>query len=261
MIRIFFDLQGDLPVLAGSPQRKIQTRILPERASIKDTLEGLGIPHTEVDLLLLNGQPLDLSYLVRDGDRIEVHPVPDTGNETADASFPWPTARLQPRPLFRDRFVCDQHLGRLARWLRFFGFDTVYGRSWLEVELERLAVAENRAVLTCNRALLKRKSITCGRLIRSRCPEDQAVEVVCRFHLADHVTFFGRCSVCNGVLGVVDKSAVIADIPPRTREWRDRYFKCRGCHRLYWEGSHVVDLRRRAMAILDRASAPPAISC
>jgi uncharacterized protein with PIN domain len=252
MIRIFFDLRGDLAALAGARGQDTITRNLPAPTSVKDALEGLGIPHTEIDLLLRDGRPLDFGYLVTDGDRIEVHPVPDSATKLSL----WPDDRLQPRPLSRDRFACDQHLGKLARWLRLLGYDTLYSRDWGEPDLTRIATQEDRAILTCSRALLKRKGITCGRLIRSRQPDHQASEVVRRFRLTAGAKLFSRCTVCNGELKAVEKSSVLTRIPRRTRQWRDEYYLCRGCDRLYWEGSHVEDLHRRAREILARAATP-----
>jgi uncharacterized protein with PIN domain len=253
MIRIFCELRGDLATLAGASGQVVITREFSEPTSIKDALEGLGIPHTEVDLLLRDGQPLDFGFLVFGDERIEVHPVPDS-----PAAPPiWPDARLQPRPLFCDRFACDQHLGKLARWLRLLGYDTLYSADWCEPDLARIATSEDRAVLTCSRALLKRKCITRGRLIRSRQPESQAIEVVRRFHLFTQTELFGRCTVCNGELMAVDKATVLNRIPSRTRQWLDEYYLCRGCDRLYWEGSHVKDLHRRVQRILTGANSIP----
>jgi len=253
MIRILFHLHGDLPTLTTPPYPLNPSREVPSPTSVKDAVEALGIPHTEIDLLLVDQQPVDFGYLVADGDRIEVHPVPEPeGKEPL-----WAEARLQPRPLFSKSFICDQHLGKLARFLRLLGFDTTYHLSGTEEEIERLANAEERSVLTCNRSLLKRKSVTHGRLIRSRHPDLQAEEVVRRFRLADHIVLFDRCCVCNGELTAVTKASVLSRIPPRTRQWRDEYYCCRRCDHLYWEGTHVAALRQRIASILAAAQESP----
>jgi len=245
MISVVFHLLGDLATLADLGSQTERSRNLPEPASVKDALEGLGIPHTEVDLLLIRDHPVPFSYRVRDGDHIVVHPVPPSGA----ADLAWPDNRLQPRPLAFERFACDQHLGKLARLLRILGFDTAYDRHWREVDIACLSDLESRAVLTCNRALLKRKVIARGRLVRARQPDAQVAEVMCRFGLASTAQMFGRCCVCNGELAEVPKAAVLSRIPPGTRQWRNEYFLCQQCDRLYWEGTHVAALRHRLSAI------------
>jgi uncharacterized protein with PIN domain len=222
---------------------------LPEPTTAKDALEGLGIPHTEADLLLVEGQPIDFSYRVRSGERLEVYPPPPPGRAELD----WAAARLQPRPLTRKRFICDQHLGKLARWLRILGFDTHYARTESAADITRLARDEDRAVLTCSRGLLQRKAIDSGRLIRSRELDLQLVEVVQRFRLKPNIKLFQRCNLCNGTLATIAKEAVWDRIPQRTRNWRDTYFRCQQCAQLYWEGTHVTELRRRVAAILAQA--------
>lgn len=88
-------------------------------ASVKDMIEGIGVPHTEVDLVLVNGESSDFSRLVQNGDRVAVYPV----FESIDIA---PVLRLRPQPLRELRFVLDVHLGRLAGYLRTLGFDAVY---------------------------------------------------------------------------------------------------------------------------------------
>ena len=260
MIEIVFQLSGDLPALIGraglvssaageKADPAVRGRRLREPASLKDALEGLGIPHTEVDLLLVAGRPVSFDYLVGPGDRIEVFPTPPAGT----GELPWPEDRLQPRPLSRSRFVCDQHLGKLARLLRIPGFDTLYERDWFESKIASTVAREDRAVLTCSRALLKRNRIGRGRLVRARRADAQAAEVLHHFGLTGEVQLFGHCSLCNGRLAAVPKADVRDRIPPLTWKWRDEYFLCRHCDQLYWEGTHVARLRDRISVILAAA--------
>lgn len=254
MAEFTFHLLGDLPSLAGKERGEMLARPLPGPASVKDCLEAAGIPHTEVDLLLVGGEPVSFSYLVHAGDAIEVHPVPPASAASSDgANLSFPDARLQNRPLAWDRFACDQHLGKLARLLRMLGFDTAYHCHWLEPEIAECAICEERAILTCSRALLKWRRIDRGRLIRSRQVDTQAVEVVRRFGLAGREELFGRCSVCNGELRAVAKESVAERIPPQTLAWRDNYHQCRQCQHLYWEGTHVARLKLRFAGILAAA--------
>lgn len=249
MIAVSFCLKGRLPALVGPTAPAHHVLGLQEPSSVKDSLQALGIPHTEIDLLLVGGLPVSFGYRVRDGDRIEVHPPPAAaaGDETECS---WPDSRLQPRPLAWERFVCDSHLGRLARLLRLLGFDTLYRNDWREPALAAAAARETRALLTCSRGLLMRRDVGRGMLILSRQADEQAREVLARFGLAARARPFARCSLCNGDLRPVPKRDVLLRIPLRTRAWCDDYRQCRGCGQLYWEGTHVQRLRARLSALV-----------
>lgn len=255
MIAISFTLLGDLPALAGSPGLRHRVLGLPATTSVKDALENLGVPHTEADLVLIGGLPVGWSHRVHDTDRYEVHPVPEAAAD-ARGELAWPDSRLQPRPLARARFVCDRHLGRLARLLRLLGFDTLYGNEWSEAEIARQAARDGRAVLTCSRSLLKRRSVEAGRLIRSREVDEQAIETIRRFGLAGQQRPFARCGLCNGELKVVPKADVAVRVPLRTRSWCDRYYLCPDCDHLYWEGTHVERMRERIAVMMAEAEQP-----
>ncbi len=188
MIAVSFCLKGRLPALVGPTAPAHHVLGLQEPSSVKDSLQALGIPHTEIDLMLVGGLPVGFGYRVRDGDRIEVHPPPAAaaGDETECS---WPDSRLQPRPLAWERFVCDSHLGRLARLLRLLGFDTLYRNDWREPALAAAAARETRALLTCSRGLLMRRDVGRGMLILSRQADEQAREVLARFGLAARASF------------------------------------------------------------------------
>jgi len=247
LIAVSLHLLDDLPELTGPARLRDHVVGLSGTAAVKDTLEALGIPHTEVDLLLLGGQPIGFGHHLADGDRVEVHPVPPAAQEGREEM---PEARLQPRPLAWDRFVCDRHLGRLARMLRTLGFDTLYRNDWTEAQIVAAARHGDRAVLTGSRALLKRRTVERGRLIRSDFADEQTREVLQRFGLVRRVRPFARCNLCNGELRPVPKQEVEARIPPRTRAWLDEYFVCSSCDHLYWDGTHVERMRARIDAIL-----------
>lgn len=249
MIAVSFSLKGDLPGLAGPAGLADYVLGLAAPSSVKDALESLGIPHTEVDLLLLGGLPVGFGHRLRDGDRLEVFPPPRPADDR-DGLVQWPEGRLQPRPLACDRFVCDRHLGRLARLLRLLGFDTAYRRDWTEPQIARAAARDDRVVLTRSRALLRRKAVARGCLVRSERVDEQARELARRFDLAARLRPFARCTLCNGELRPVPKAAVAERIPLRTRAWRHEYFLCRSCDHLYWEGTHVERMRERIGALL-----------
>jgi uncharacterized protein with PIN domain len=205
--------------------------------SIKDVVEAIGVPHTEVDLILADGVPVDFSWRLHDGARISVFPV----FEALDIT---PVARLRPAPLRVVRFVVDGHLGRLARHLRMLGFDTLWWQSAADEELAHISAGERRVLLTRDRGLLKRSIVTHGCLVRSHDPFQQLVEVVRRLDLVRSFAPFSRFLRCNAPLDPISKDAIAERLPPRVRERHDRYRRCPDCGRLYWAGSHHDAMQR-----------------
>jgi uncharacterized protein with PIN domain len=206
-------------------------------SSIKDMIESLGVPHTEVDLILVNGESVDFSYLVQDGDRISVYPV----FEAIDIN---PVLRVRPEPLRETRFVLDVHLGRLAVYLRMLGFDTLYRNDFADEELARISSDEDRILLTRDRGLLKRSIVTHGYCLRTTQPRQQLIEILRRFDLRSSITPFRRCLHCNGLLQPVDKAAIRHRLRSQTRQYYDEFRRCRDCDRIYWKGSHYHRMRQ-----------------
>ncbi len=213
--------------------------------SVKDAIESRGVPHTEVDVILANGEPVDFTYHVRDGDRIAVYPV----FEAFDVSD---VVRVRPRPLRDVRFVVDGHLGKLARHLRLIGFDTKWAGSWSDRDLVEISSSENRILLTRDVGLLKHRAVTHGCYVRATNPRDQLIEIVRRLHLTDRMAPFTRCLECNGLLESADPADVASMVPPASRAHYDEYRTCATCERVYWKGSHyrrlneIVEEARRA---------------
>jgi uncharacterized protein with PIN domain len=208
-----------------------------DAASVKDMIESLGAPHTEVDLILVNGVSVDFSYLVRDGDRISVYPV----FEGLDIT---PILRIRPKPLRETRFVLDVHLGRLARYLRMLGFDALYRNNYGDEELAGISSGEQRILLTRDVGLLKRTVVTHGYLVRETGPQRQAAEVVQRFDLRRSIRPFVRCLRCNASLERVEKAQAVARVAWRTIENYDEFQACLGCGRIYWRGGHYRRMRK-----------------
>lgn len=227
------------------PSARRQTRFaylftLPE--SVKHAVEALGVPHTEVDLILVDGQAVDFTYLLQDGDEISVYPM----FESLDIA---PLARLRPEPLRQPRFVLDAHLGRLAAYLRLLGIDTLYRNDYPDPELARISQQEGRILLTRDRGLLKRNQVTRGYCLRSEQPRAQMLEVVRRFDLRRSFQPYRRCLRCNGLLEPVDKQAVLDLLPERTRQFYELFFRCQVCGQVYWKGSHY----RHMQALVEEA--------
>jgi uncharacterized protein with PIN domain len=232
MITCRIILHGDLAALAGG--RREVVRRLPHPTSARDAVEALGVPHVELSEATLDGAPAELSAEVRDGATLAV----------------WPA---EARELAEPRFVCDLHLGKLTRLLRYCGFDTLWDPAWREAVLARVAQREDRAVLSRHRALLKRSAVVRGLLLRSDDADGQLVEVLRRFCLAERIRRPGRCARCNGELVPTPKDRVPVPIPPRTAAWLDDYWLCAGCGQLYWEGTHVERLQERLARAVARA--------
>ncbi len=220
-----------------------------EPVSIKDVIESLGVPHTEVDLILINGSPVDFGHPVRDGDGISVYPV----FESLDIH---PLLRLRPEPLRRPAFVLDGHLGRLAAYLRLLGFDTLYRNDFDDGEIARISAGEQRILLTRDRGLLKRSVVTRGYCLRAVLPREQIREVVARFDLAQSAVPFRRCLACNALLQPVEKQAILERLPAGTREGCDEFHQCQGCGKIYWPGSHFARLQTIVRDALEKSDRP-----
>lgn len=215
-------------------------------ASVKHMIEALGVPHTEVDLILVDGAPVDFAYRLGLDERVSVYPA----FSNPDLLLP---ASLRPPLTGPARFVADAHLGQLAKHLRMLGFDVLYRNDYSDAEVTRLAVEEQRVVLTRDRDLLIRKDILHGCYLHSTCSETQLLEVIGRFHLASSVRAFSRCLSCNNLLCTVAKEQVAHRIPQHSRGVYERFYECRGCAQVYWEGSHVARMRARLVRILGAA--------
>jgi len=204
--------------------------------AVKDVIESVGVPHTEVDLILVNGVSVDFAHRVSPGDRIAVYPV----FEALDIA---PLLRVRPEPLREVRFVLDGHLGRLARYLRMAGFDVAYAPDLADDVLADIAARERRILLTRDQELLKRRAVTHGYYVRSVEPRRQLVEVLRRFDLARLIAPFTRCVACNGRLQRATPEQA-RPAPVRRRDARAAVWICTGCDRLYWHGSHVEAMSR-----------------
>jgi uncharacterized protein len=203
--------------------------------TVKDVLEAMGIPHTEVDLIVVNGNAEDFAHRPTSGDRIAAYPM----FEALDIGS---TARLRPVPLRDPRFVIDVNLGRLARLLRLLGFDVWWSSDADDQTLTEISLDQQRILLTRDRALLKRRAITHGLFVHSDRAEEQTLEVIRRLDLKNRLAPFTRCVRCNGRLVAVAKDEVIDHLEPLTRQYYDDFSRCTECGRIYWRGSHRTRL-------------------
>jgi uncharacterized protein with PIN domain len=217
--------------------------------AVKDSIEALGIPHTEVDLILVNGESVDFAYRLQDDDQVSIYPV----FESVDITD---LIRLRPAPLREVRFVLDTHLGRLAGYLRMLGFDTVYSNDCDDEELAKIASQEKRILLTKDRGLLKRNLVTHGYCVRGTHPREKLIEVLRRFDLLQQVQPFTRCIRCNGLLESISKVEVLDLLPPKVKEGYDAFHRCQHCNQIYWKGTHYERMQRFLEHVLDEAQQP-----
>lgn len=204
---------------------------LTRRASIKDIIESLHIPHTEVHSIKLNNREISFTHIPKDGETIFLHAF------SAGTDVTCPTL-LRPDALPTAAFIVDINVGKLARLLRMSGIDTVYNPHWQEEEVAELAAASRRILLSRNHDLLCRKCIAWGHLVRAEDPEKQLAEVLTLFGLHDAVKPFSRCLQCNTLLQPVEKSAILHRLEPLTRKYYHHFHTCPDCERIYWRGSH-----------------------
>ena len=226
--RFYEELNDFLP----AARRKIQfSYSFRGNPSVKDAIEAIGVPHVEVDMILANGESTDFSYKIKDGDTFSVYPVFESLNIV-------PVTHLKGRPLRITRFICDVHLGKLARYLRLFGFDTYFRGDLDDNEIIDISILEKRIILTRDTGLLKNKKVTHGYRIRSVDAPDQLKEICIRLDLKRSINPFTLCMECNGKLEDVSKSEIRDRLLPLTKRYYRKFKRCSNCDRVYWNGSH-----------------------
>ena len=199
--------------------------------TVKDIVEALGVPHTEIDLILVNGTSVTFNYKPANGDNISVYPV----FESFDISN---VTHLRPKPLRDTKFIADAHLGKLARNLRMYGFDTQYENSFSDSEIIRISSGEKRIILTRDKGILKTGRVTHGYFVRSENPDEQLSEVISYFQLSGKIKPLVRCLECNGIIEKVKKQEIIHLLEPKTEKYFNEFYRCSVCKKVYWKGSH-----------------------
>jgi len=236
-ISVRLRVYGDLGFfLDSSSNRGRVERRLSEKTSVKDVIESCGIPHTEIDLILVNGQAVDFAYAVTGDAEIELYPPGIQYSNSREK-------RLQTAAV--TEFVADVHLGKLVRDLRLLGIDVVYDPAAEDRLLVKVASNENRALLTRDRRLLMYAAVQHGYYLRSQNPLEQTVEVLQRFNLGSILSPFSRCLLCNALLEPAEKEKVIGQLEPLTRIYYTEFRRCTGCGQVYWSGSHFTKLQKR----------------
>ena len=222
----YFDFHPELHCFLPRDKRNVTLALaFKGRQSLKHLIESLGVPHTEVGQVTVNGQARGLDSVPHNGDRIEVRAAA-------------PGCPIEPR------FLLDSHLGRLAAYLRMSGFDCLYNNDYHDDEIAGILAEDARILLTRDRRLLMRKVVQYGYCLRSLEPPQQLTEVVRRFDLADKIRPFHRCLRCNHPLQPVSKETVLDRLEPLTKIHFDEFHLCPACDQVYWKGSHYERMEK-----------------
>jgi uncharacterized protein len=233
--RFYAELNDFLPV---KQKQQIFDHYYKGTITVKDAVESLGVPHSSIDLILVNSQPADFLQKLKIDDFVSVFPE----FETFDISD---INRLRKKPLRTSRFMADAHLGKLARDLRMLGFDTLFANNIPDKEIIALAAREKRTILTRDRDLLKSDHVDHGYYVRAIGTQEQLEEVISKFDLFSQFKPFTRCIVCNGKLENVELSEIQEHIKPETIATFSHFFRCAECEKIYWEGSHFMRMSEK----------------
>lgn len=245
MIEVNILFHAELNDFLSPEQRRRRISItLNNHPAVKDTIESLGIPHTQVDVILVNGDSVTFAYQLQADDRIDVYPF----NRSPDNQQ---HIHLQPSLPREPKFVLDTHLGKLASYLRMLGFDTLYRNDYSDEDLARISHHEDRYLLTRDRGLLKRNIVTHGYHLSSTNARDQLAEVIRRFNLTYLFRPFQRCMACNGELSRVAKEVIQDRLAANTQKYYDDFFICNQCGNIYWEGSHYQHMQQFIQEVVD----------
>lgn len=216
-----------------------------DRQTIKDIIESVNIPHTEVYLIIKENEPITFNHLVKDGDIISIYPFFRTIEIESDLK----TTRKKFEGI--PKFIADVHLGKVVSYLRILGFDTLYHNNYDDQILAELSIQQKRILLTRDHGLLMRKIVKYGYFIRSDNPKEQLKEIILRYNLFKYINRFSRCPKCNGILKKVKKDLIIDRLEPKTKKYYKDFQICSNCNKIYWKGSHFKNIDKLINKIKD----------
>lgn len=199
------------------------------KPSVKDSIEAQGVPHTEVEFIVVDGLSVGFNYQLMNGDQVSVYSYSNSLDITNKV-------RLREDPEIK--FISDVHLGKLVRILRMLGFDSLYRNDYADHQIVSLADKEKRIVLTRDRRLLKFRNVTHGYWLRSTISDEQISEVLKRYDLFSDIKPFHRCLECNGIIEPIDKESIVDQLEPKTKQYYNEFYNCLSCRKIYWKGSH-----------------------
>ncbi len=205
------------------------------KVSLLDAIRSMGIPMEAIDLILVNQQSKAPDYTLKDGDTISVYPMFELFNVSA-------ISQLHNKPLRNPRFICDVHLGRLCKYLRMLGWDTLYSNSYLATEIIAISCQEKRILLSRSYQLTRHKDVTHSYWIRSSDPLEQIKDLINKLDLSNQANPLTRCLNCNQLIEPVEKPEIIHRLEARTIKYYSEFFRCPACDQIYWKGSHFENM-------------------
>ena len=226
--RCYAELNDFLP---GEYRQKQFDYPLKTPVTLAEAIESLGIPFSEVDLVLVNQQPATLDQSLHEHDFVSLFPAFETLDISELKGGQVPALRTT-------RFVLDAHLGKLAKYLRMLGFDCLYRNDFGDEEIMELARKEKRIILTRDKLLLQSRRVTHGYYIRATDKHDQLREVVQKFDLYSQFNSFTRCMTCNAELVPKSGEEVKNLLPEDIQQLYNDFFLCPDCSKVFWKGSH-----------------------
>jgi uncharacterized protein with PIN domain len=229
--------------LKADQKQKVFTLNLKTPATIREAIESIGIPLSEVDLILINSEPAELNHSLHEQDYVSVYPV----FESLDIS---PVSKIRRRPLRETKFILDAHLGKLAKYLRMLGFDTLYQNDFGDREIIEIALQENRIILTRDKGLLRSKKVNHGFYVRETEKHAQLIEVVKKFDLYSQFKSFTRCMTCNESLVQKEKQEIEDKINFDTARIFNKFFYCPLCEKVFWKGSHFERMEKLILSLI-----------
>ena len=244
-VRCFAELNDFLP--SGNKQKPFGLT-LKEPVTIGEVAVILGIPLSEIDLVTVNSTPVGRSYRPIENDYIAVYPT----FETFDIGS---LQTVQKKPLRITRFILDAHLGKLARYLRMLGFDSLYRNDYTDREIIETARDEKRIILTRDKLLLRSPRVDHGYYVRAIEKHSQLFEVVKKFDLYSQFRTFSRCMTCNTALSPESReSFLLRRIDPAIYHYYKEFYYCPSCDKFFWRGSHFQRMEQYIRDIIDRKS-------
>ena len=140
------------------------------------------------------------------------------------------------------KFIVDNNVGKLAKWLRIMGYDTIFFNGRDDSRMIATALAEDRVILTRDTQIMRRRLVTSGQLkailIKGDQAEQQMHQVIDTLKLDCHFRPFALCLECNQPLLERSKQQVKDLVPPYVFQTQSQYMECPACHRIYWRGTH-----------------------
>ncbi|HEX37823.1 MAG TPA: hypothetical protein ENG70_03060 [Candidatus Cloacimonetes bacterium] len=250
MLHIHLRFYEELNVFIPQEFRKKRfSHTLKVQTSVKDLVESFNVPHTQVDMILVNQKQVDFSHIIKDHDDISVFPYFHRFKIEAISKISHPKPEII-------RFIADNHLGNLARDLRMLGLDTLHNERFIHHELVEQANSQERILLTKDRNILKRNDLNFGYYVYANQDADQLAEVVLQFDLADKLSPLSRCLRCNAILEKIDKDKVLDRLPQRVKHTHNSFTYCPHCDKVFWKGTHIDRMTEKLDTILETMKVP-----